>query len=170
MNLLMFALILAIGFPTFSQPQTLYWNPFNITTASLEDSFRDCEMDTETIDLISISDSQGLVTTIDVAIVLETEVVTTVDISEVEVWYELLPSETVLTGIGLIMYEEDTVANRDSFFIFLNESQDKQQWWFALFRENIFTAPQGELESWILQEENFCGLFEVSLATESADS
>jgi hypothetical protein len=170
MNAILVPLALVISLSSFSWPQTLNWNPFNLPATQLEDTFQACEMDTDTMDLISISDSQGQITTVDVGQVLETEVVTTIETAEVEVWYELLPEQTVLMGVGLIMYDVDTVDNRDSFFIFMNDSQESVQWWIAIFRENIFTAPQGTVDTWILEEANFCGLFEIAIPSDGQDA
>jgi hypothetical protein len=170
MNAILVALFLVVSINSASWTQRLNWNPFNLPATQLEDTFAACEMDTDTMDLISISDSQGQITTVDVGEVLETEVVMTVETAEVDVWYELLPEQTILMGVGLIMYDVDTVDNRDSFFIFMNDSQESTQWWIAVFRENIFTAPQGTIDTWILEEANLCGLYEIAMPSNDQDA
>lgn len=169
MNTFLVLMLLAFNIVTIDRPHEMP-RPFLEPVETIHDAFRRCGMAGDSVSAMEVMDSTGVVTPLSASIVLETAVLDVVDVSDVDNWFDTFPDATLLTGVGLIVYSEDSIDNRDSFMLFTTEEANSPRWWFVIFRENIFLTPPETLQTWIVQEDNFCGLYEISIEASNESS
>jgi hypothetical protein len=131
--------------------------PFGFQSiGNLAEAFESCDIDTETIEAIVITTNGEEAVSVEIASVLSTEVIDVLE-SDAEGRFHDIPEGTMLSTIGLIVFESDEPSDWASFGVVENE--ELERYWLILFPSNIFVS-----------DSISCGAFEILLEGAESDT